>query len=229
MDPKYKLVAFDVNIPLAQEHTIIGIGNLVGKQKEVEYYIQQHITGRMNLSNALMEACKLLEGVKKSQVEKYSMKVKLTEGIEAMTETLTSRGVVLAMITTGFKTTMDIINKRVNNAFKYVICNDLVFDENGRATGGVKFSVMENESKVDRLRELAKKEGLLRNQCAAVGDSMGDWEMLKAAGLGIAFLPNKALEEHARENQMVIIKEKDLRLILPYIIPNSGSTSFEIA
>jgi phosphoserine phosphatase SerB len=228
MEPRYKLVAFDVNIPLAQEHTIIGTGALAGKRDEVAYYIKQHTTGKMNLSNALMEACKLLEGVEKSHVEGYSRTLPLTPGIQAMVDALTSRGVVLAMITTGFRTTMDIINERVGNAFKYVICNDLVYDKDGRATGGVKFSVMENESKVDRLMELAKTEGLMMHECAAVGDSMGDWEMLKAAGLGIAFTPNNVLEENAIREQMPVIKESDLRLLLPYIIPSSDSRTFEV-
>jgi len=215
---KYKLVVFDVNGPLTDHHTIVDIGELAGVKEEVHGYIHQHTTGKMNLSNALMEACKLLEGVTHRQIEEYSWSVPLMGGIEEMTKTLTDNGVVLGMITTGFKTTMDIINERLGKRFKYIICNELVFDGANRATGGIRFSVMENESKADRLRELAKKEGLFLHQCAAVGDSIGDVNMLDIAGLGIAFNPNEVLEEYAKASQKVVIKKKDLREITPYVL-----------
>ncbi|MBN2518325.1 MAG: HAD-IB family phosphatase [Candidatus Altiarchaeota archaeon] len=218
MEPRYKLVCFDVNVVLTQSHTIVDLADYVDKRKEVENYIRQHTTGQMNLSNALMEACKLLEGISKSEVEEYSWSLPLTKGINSMTKSLVDNGVALAMITTGFITTMNIINQRVDNAFKYIICNELVFDERGKATGGVRFSVMENESKADRLRELTRKEGLHLHQSAAVGDSAGDINMLDAAGLGIAFNPNKVLVDYATKNNMVVIKEMDLRKIVPYVL-----------
>jgi len=218
MEPKYKLVAFDVNVPLVESHSIIDTGGLIGKRAEVASYITQHTTGKMNLSNALMDACKLLHGVSRKQIEQYSWGVKLTKGAKEMTKTLSDNGVALAMITTGFRTTMEIINERLSERFKYIICNDLVFDENGLATGGVRFSVMENDSKSDRLRELAGAEKLYLHQCAAVGDSMGDINMLAAAGLGIAFKPNKELIDYATVHKMVVIKKNDLRAIVPYIM-----------
>jgi phosphoserine phosphatase len=218
MEPKYKLAVFDVNGPLTDHHTIIDTGALAGNRDKVKGYIKQHTTGEMNLSNALMEACKLIEGVSRSEIEEYSWEVPLMNGINEMTETLTKNGVILGMITTGFRTSMQIINERVNNAFKYIVCNDLVFDEKGKATGGIKFSVMENESKADRLRELARNDGLYLHQCAAVGDSAGDMDMIEAAGLGIAFNPNEVLESYARRKNKVVIKKKDLREIIPYVL-----------
>lgn len=218
MDPNYKLVVFDVNVVLTKRHTIIDLGEFVGERERVEGYIKQHTTGQMNLSNAVMEACKLLEGVTRRQVEEYSWSTPLTSGAEEMTKSLTEKGVVLGMVTTGFKTTMNILDERLGNPFKYIICNELVFDEKDKATGGVRFSVMENESKSDRLREMAESEGLLLHQCAAVGDSMGDLDMLNAAGLGIAFNPNKPLEDYATKHKMVIIKRRDLKEIAPYVL-----------
>jgi phosphoserine phosphatase SerB len=218
MDAKYKLVVFDVNVVLTKNHTIIDIGELAGARDKVAGYIRQHTTGQMNLSNAVMEACKLLEGVTRRQVEEYSWGAPLMDGVKEMVKALTDNGVVLGMVTTGFKTTMNIINERLGNSFKYIVCNELVFDDKDKATGGVRFSVMENESKSDRLREMAESEGLLLHQCAAVGDSMGDVDMLDAAGLGIAFNPNKPLEEYATKHKMVVIKKKDLREIIPYVL-----------
>lgn len=215
---KYKLAVFDVNGVLTDRHSIVDIAEFVDTKAEVEGYINQHTAGKMNLSNALLEACRLLEGVSRKQIEEYSWEMPLLPGVQEMAEALTENGVVLGIITTGFRTTMEIINQRIGNLYKYIICNDLVFDENGFATGGIKFSVVENESKADRLRELMAQEGVKRYQTVAVGDSAGDMEMLKAAGLGIAFNPNKTLEEFAKANGYVIIKEKDLRNIVPYVL-----------
>jgi HAD superfamily phosphoserine phosphatase-like hydrolase len=158
MKTKYRLVAFDVNGPLTDNHTIIDTGALAGNREKVKANIRQHTTGQKNLSNALMEACKHMEGVTRKEVEEYSWGVPLMSGIQEMCDTLTKNGVILAMITTGFKTTMNIINERLGNPFKYVVCNELVFDDKGKATGGIRFSVMENDSKSDRLREDGKPQ-----------------------------------------------------------------------
>jgi len=219
MTPPYKLVAFDVNGVFTDCHTIIDLANFVGTRDKVHSAISKHKSGLMNLSHALMEACRHLRGLRKSHVEEYSWNFPLMDGARETVEILRKHGIILAFITTGFTITMEILNKRLGNHFKYIIANELLFDEEGVANGGIRFSVMENKSKADRLRELVEYEGLTLDQAVGVGDSAGDIHMLKAAGLGIAFNPNQTLEDFAKTQEHVrIVKEKDLRLILPHIL-----------
>jgi phosphoserine phosphatase len=214
---KYKLVIFDVNIVLITTHSIIDLAEYVGMREEVNRYITGHTSGMISMSQALANACKQLKGLRRSQVVEHAEKMEIMNGAQEMVNALRKEGIVMGLITTGFKTTMDMLNKRLGNPFKYIVCNELVFKD-GVATGEVEFSVMENDAKAEILHQLAEKEGLGMNQTVAVGDSMGDQNMLDAAGLGIAFNPNKALIEYAAKHDLVVVKEKDLRKIVPYIL-----------
>ncbi|MFH1125663.1 MAG: HAD family phosphatase, partial [Candidatus Altiarchaeota archaeon] len=214
MSTGYKLAAFDVNIVLIKTHSILELADVVGNRPQVDHYIKGHTSGMLSMSQALVEACKYLKGLKRSQAEEYARNMVLMDGTQEMVDTLRKKGIILAIITTGFKTVMEILNERLGNAFKYVISNDLVFHD-GAATGEVKFSVMENEMKATILRDLAVKEGIDMSETVAVGDSMGDQSMLDAAGLGIAFNPNEKLIEYAEKHDIAIVRKQDLRRILP--------------
>jgi len=214
---KYKLAVFDVNVVLIPYHSIISLAEYVGAEEEVSRYIKGHTSGMISMSQALAEACKQLKGLKRSQAIEHAKTMDLMEGAREMVAALRNEGILLGIITTGFDITMNILNERLGNNFKYVICNELIF-KNDVATGEVKLNVKENEYKAEILRELAEKEGIGMDQTIAVGDSMGDQNMLDAAELGIAFNPNKELIEYAIKHGIPIVREKDLRRILPIIL-----------
>jgi len=214
MATKYKLAVFDVNIVLIKSHSITDLAEILGTKPQVERYIKGHTSGLLSMSQALEEACKHLKGLKRSQAIEHARTMEIMDGAKEMVNALRKENITLGIITTGFNLTMDILNQRLGNAFKYVICNELVFKDNV-ATGEIKFSVMENSMKAEILRELAKKEGVDLTQTIAVGDSMGDQNMLDAAGLGIAFNPNEALINYAKKHDIAIVRKPDLRGIIP--------------
>ncbi|MBM3308996.1 MAG: HAD-IB family phosphatase [Candidatus Altiarchaeales archaeon] len=217
MTTKYKLAVFDVNIVLIKSHSITDLADIIGTKPQVERYIQGHTSGLLSMSQALEEACKHLKGLKRSQAIEHARNMEIMDGAQEMVKALRKENITLGIITTGFTLTMNILNQRLGHAFKYVICNDLVFKDNV-ATGEIRFSVRENEMKAEILRDLAKKEGVDMSQTIAVGDSMGDQNMLDAAGLGIAFNPNEALINYASKHGIALVKKPDLRGIIPLIV-----------
>lgn len=214
---KYRLAVFDVNVVLIPYHSIISLSEYVGSGEEVSRYIKGHTSGMISMSQALAEACRQLKGLKRSQVVEHARTMEIMEGAREMVDALRKEGITLCIITTGFDITMNILNERLGNGFKYVICNELLF-RNDVATGEVKLNVKENEYKAEILRTLAEKEGIGMDRTVAVGDSMGDQSMLDAAELGIAFNPNKELIEYATRHKIPIVREKDLRRIIPLIL-----------
>ncbi|MFM2127429.1 MAG: phosphoserine phosphatase SerB, partial [Actinomycetota bacterium] len=66
----------------------------------------------------------------------------------------------------------------------------------------------------EALRDFAKDSGVDISQTVAVGDGANDIEMIKSAGLGIAFCAKAVLRSEAS----VAIDVRDLRQVLDYFI-----------
>lgn len=76
----------------------------------------------------------------------------------------------------------------------------------GKFTGEI--DVVQYERKVDMLEELKKKYDLTDNGSYAVGDSMGDYAILKHVENPIVFNPAKELFEKAKEHGWKIVVER---------------------
>jgi phosphoserine phosphatase len=71
--------------------------------------------------------------------------------------------------------------------------------------------------KMEIMKGLGRDFGIPSSEIVAIGDNRVDLCMIKEAGVGIAFKPK--VEELA-ESADVVIREKDLRQVLPYINVN---------
>ena len=76
------------------------------------------------------------------------------------------------------------------------MANDLeVLD--GLLTGKVSGEIVDAEMKAKTLVRWAEEHGFEISETVAVGDGANDIQMLKAAGLAVAFRPKEILREHA--------------------------------
>ncbi len=104
----------------------------------------------------------------------------------------------------------------------HVLANALEIDEDGYLTGeGLLRVGLKGKGKA--MTELLEEAGIEPKSVAAVGNGDIDIPMFKVSSLGIAFDP---LDEQIREDADVVIINKDLTEILPYIcdldsLPNS--------
>ena len=86
--------------------------------------------------------------------------------------------------------------------FDHVHAHELVI-RNGRLTGEIEGDVIDGTAKAAFVRGLAAREGIVREQIVAAGDGANDVEMLREAGLGVAFRPRPVLRaraDHVLEN-----------------------------
>ena len=65
-------------------------------------------------------------------------------------------------------------------------------------TGAVAEPILDRHAKVATLRELAARDGLALSATLAVGDGANDLDMLRAAGLGVAFRAKPIVAAEAR-------------------------------
>jgi len=102
-----------------------------------------------------------------------------------------------------------------DHPFHEVYTNHIGFDEEGRIRHW-RATPFDVEGKADGLRAIAVREGISLRRCAFVGDSSNDVWIARAVGFAVAFNPKcRELEEVAD----AIVREPDLRAILPLLIP----------
>jgi len=145
-------------------------------------------------------------------------KVKLIIG--GMPYTLGAEEVITALRKGGFRVVLlsaglSLVTERIEREIgvDYALANDLIV-EDGVLTGDVKVNVP-LDGKLDALQRIAGQFGVKLEECAAVGDDEGLVPVFEHVGLGIAFNPqDERLEKLAR----VIVKNGDLRHVLPHIV-----------
>ena len=90
---------------------------------------------------------------------------------------------------------------------------NILHSKDGILTGLVGGEMMFNNSKGEMLKRLQKMFNVSEENTLVVGDGANDLSMFKYAGKRVAFCAKPILEKEAN----IIIKEKDLSLILNHI------------
>jgi phosphoserine phosphatase len=92
----------------------------------------------------------------------------------------------------------------------YYVANKLEIS-NGLLTGRITGPIVDSVAKKKALEDFAAQENVSLNQTVAIGDGANDLEMIKVAGLGIAFNAKPKVVAAADTT----ISTKDLAAVLP--------------
>lgn len=130
---------------------------------------------------------------------------------------LSDTGAILAVISGS----LDFVVETVfpEHPFADVLINHVEFDDAGRLVAW-RPTPFDMNAKADGLRWLAAKYGIPLERCAFVGDHFNDVDVVRAAGLGIAF---NCKSDALRAVADVCVPSRDLRDVLPYLVPSGGN------
>lgn len=142
--------------------------------------------------------------------------LQLVDGAKETLAALKGAGCRLAVISG----TLDVCLETLfpDHTFDEVYTNRIRFDEDGRISGW-DATPFDMEGKAHALRKIAEREGIAIERSAFVGDHRNDVAAASAAGFSIAFNPKSPEIELASS---VVIRQKDLRSILPYLLEPGG-------
>lgn len=186
------------------DSTIIGcecldeLADFAGLKAEVAAITERAMRGELDFEAALKERVAMLADLPLAAVETcYHERVRLNRGARTLVATMAAHGARCVLVSGGFKS----FTGRVAAAagFHADFANTLI-DDGARLLGRVGDPILGREAKLATLRAEADALGIGSEAVLAVGDGANDLDMIRAAGLGVAYRakPVVAAEADAR-------------------------------
>jgi len=189
-----RLIVFDMDSTIVDAEIIDELAKAAGVEKEVKEITRKAMEGKISFKEALIERVKLLKGLPVEVLEKIYNQIELTEGARELIQSLKRAGYKVALVSGGFTYFTEKLKKELG--FDYAFGNELEIKD-GKLTGRIKGRIIDAEEKGKIIEELAKKEGISKENIVAVGDGANDKIMIENAGLGIAFNAKEILKRVA--------------------------------
>lgn len=205
------LVVLDFDGVLIESAQIIELAKRAGKLPELIAIIKRATNDIVSARLYHLEAIRLLKGLSYEEVSTIGKSFVLMPGAQQLITRLKTSGIQTAVITNGYTVTARHV--QVELGIDRLYANDLVFKD-GLATGELEEQVVDDSAKAIALRNLLAIEGLSKDECAAVGDGINDYPLLKEAGLAIGFNPDALLRPLVK----TVIDEKNLERVADLIL-----------
>jgi phosphoserine phosphatase len=189
-----RLVCMDVDSTFVKGEFIDELAKLVGVKEQVAEITARAMRGELDFKQALAERVRLLEGLPMERALSLCERSELTPGADDFVRTLKLLGFRVGLVSGGFDFFVNRLKDRF--ALDFAFANELEVSD-GKLTGKVQGTIVDSERKSQILKDMAQVYNCRLEQTAAVGDGANDMQMLKTAGLGIAFRAKPKLQEVA--------------------------------
>ncbi|MBS0619115.1 MAG: phosphoserine phosphatase SerB, partial [Spirochaetes bacterium] len=172
---------------------------------------ERAMRGEMDFDGALKERVALLKGVPLEALAAIQLnRLTLTQGVREFVTALQQRQTKTYLVSGGFDFFTGAFRRELNLTGDFANTLEIL---GNRLTGRTLGEIVNRERKAAILLSLAHEHSVPREEILAVGDGANDIDMVRAAGIGVAFCAKPALVAEAS----VAIFERDMRLVLPLI------------
>lgn len=205
---KKKLFLADMDSTMIQQECIDELADFAGFKEQVASITEQAMRGEIDFEPALRKRVSLLRNLRLTAIQEViKHRLTLTPGGQELLSTLRKNGTYTCLVSGGFTVFTEAIAQRLN------------FHEHRSNTLGIKGDCLDGTvcgeilgrtAKLESLLELRKRLNLAKTDTLAVGDGANDLDMIREAGLGVAFHA-KPLVAQAAQTQ---INHGDLTALL---------------
>ena len=189
-----RLVLLDVDSTLIQQEVIDLLGARTEHKEQIIEITSRAMKGELTFDEALRARVALLKGLSAKVLDEVRAEISLSPGARTLIRTLHHLGHKVGIVSGGFSDVIAPLAQELK--LDFVLANTLEIHD-GYLTGNVVGEIVNRERKAIALREFAARETIDIAQTVAVGDGANDLEMLKLAGLGIAFNAKPILRDSA--------------------------------
>ena len=191
------LLIADMDSTIIQQECIDEIADVLGIKPKIAAITERAMRGELPFEAALKERLGLLAGITEQQLQGvYDTRIQLMPGAKTLVATMKAHGAYTALVSGGFTFFTSRVAERVG--FDTHRSNTLGI-AHGKMTGAIVGPILGKEAKLAALQEFAAAKGIDISATLAVADGANDLDMIKAAGLGVAYRakPVVAAEAHA--------------------------------
>lgn len=189
-----RIVLLDMDSTFIQQEVIDLLAENFGVGEKVKEITESAMRGELDFQESLNARTALLAGLSESAISEIRSRITLTPGARTLVRTLHRLGHKVGIVSGGFTNVIaPLIEEMELDFFR---ANTLEVSD-GQLTGRIIGPIVDRAAKAKYLKEFADTEGVPLSQTIAVGDGANDLDMLKAAGLGIAFNAKPAVKAQA--------------------------------
>ncbi len=201
------LAIFDLEGVLVDGEFLPELAKLKGIEDRIWDITLKGIRGEINWEDGLRMRIEELKGASYSDCVNISNSLRLMPGAKEVCKALREMGFMLASVSGGFTLLAERVQKELG--LDYFFANELVFVADKLNSVVIRV----NSNKANSIQGLVRALKEPKEQIIAVVDGANDLTLFELAGLRVAFCAQPVVESNAD----VVIKNKDLRLILPHI------------
>ncbi|KIM00690.1 Phosphoserine phosphatase [Paramagnetospirillum magnetotacticum MS-1] len=190
-----KLLVADMDSTMVIGETLDELADFAGLKDHIARITARAMNGEIGFEAALRERVGLLKDLSEDCLQKTWDRTEFTPGAHKLVRTMVKHGAYAVLVSGGFK--FFTTKVRESCGFHRDIANELMV-ENGRLTGQVGDTIIGRETKLATLNAVSAELGITPELAVAVGDGANDLDMLRAAGLGVAFHAKPVVAAEAR-------------------------------
>ncbi len=181
----FKLAIFDLDGTLTKERSVWEyihkqLGKWYGFAEEVQ---KKFLAGEISYDRFCELDAEVWKGMKVEALSMIVQKVPFHSGVDELIGHLKQKGLKLAMVSSGLSLLSNWVHQKYG--FDYSVSNDLIH-EDGTLTGKVKIQVY-YDKKAEWVEKILKQFRAKPEEMIAIGDSKGDLDLFRMAGLSVAF------------------------------------------
>ncbi len=182
------------------ESTVIGqelideLAEIAGVHGRIAAITARSMAGEIDFASSFYERVALLAGLTTGALAEVAGRITLNPGARTLIRTLRAGGVHTALVTGGFTCFAEVVAR--DCGFDEIRANELLIEEE-RLSGAVREPILGPKGKLMALTELAGQQGLALAATAAIGDGANDLDMVRAAGMGVAYRGKPVLRQAA--------------------------------
>ncbi|MBR0682200.1 phosphoserine phosphatase SerB [Roseomonas eburnea] len=202
-----RMLIADMDSTIVTTETLDELAGQAGIKDRIAAITKRAMNGELDFEGALRERVGMLKGLEVAALERTWEETELMPGARELVATMRAAGARCALVSGGFTYFTGRVAALVG--FHEHHSNTLLEAE-GRLTGHVAEPILGRNAKLATLKRLAAEDGLALAETLAVGDGANDLDMIKAAGLGVAFRAKPVVAAAARAR----VDHGDLRALL---------------
>jgi len=189
------LVVLDVDSTLIQDEVIELLADAAGVREQVAAVTERAMRGELDFAASLRERVATLTDLPVTVFEDTLQRIRPTTGVHEFIAAVHAADGKVGAVSGGFSQVLDVLAKELNLDFHRA---NLLGIESGKLTGKVESEIVDARAKATALFEWAAQCNLSLAQTLAVGDGANDLEMMKIAGLSVAFNAKPVVRENAK-------------------------------